>query len=756
MIPALQQIIGTDKRNPDFTICRDKASPRKLYLFFGAALLETIPEDKTHAEFKLLLARLYNSGIKVKTLIKEFGIARTTIKRWADALKNGDPKILAKALAGAGAPKKLTNEVCSFIELRFPQIYNETHYNYSQIMRKEIEQVFGVPISAESLRLIFNKLKSTCAAVVEEQAGENRADACDSETPEEVLPENAADQQVMIKRIPVGLTQPARDSGTNNPKYSLPFHSNQIVFCHHAGLLIFSNAINSFKNRITDRLSKQFLATVLLGAKNIEQTKLLDFSALRVILGTITAALFTQRRQLTHMATDENISDLLKFNAELVNAKQYTDFYFDPHTKHYTGAEKILKGWCAAIRSAGKIVNMDFMHIAPDGHPVYIKHDDNYYDMRERFLKVLTEFRTVIGGSNNELTFIVDRGIYSFKLFETIVSDNHSHIITWEKGYKRNLWDTENISGEFSTFRQRNNSRDPVKYDFKYIDQPWKKNDAMRQIIVRATNPKKNMIEVSILADDKTRSAEQIIRLMFSRWVQENDFKYEGNHFGINEITSYASISYNKLQNLGRQKQTKLGQYKALELNARDIKNKLKQTLFKHHTIKSEKKKAELEKNIQLLNSQLEQTKQHMSETQKQGSKLDELLNKEFRKLDTDNKAYMDCIKIIARNMFYKALESFKEKYDNYRDDHVIFRNLTQAHGLITFTREGLTVTVFPTSQHSPKLRRIIEKVFCEINNTKPELPDGSRRIVTLELGKKIDDILSPLKADPEDDTVYH
>jgi len=64
MMPALQQIIGTDKRNPDFTICRDEASPRKLHVFFGAALLETIPEDKTHTEFKLLLARLYNSGIR--------------------------------------------------------------------------------------------------------------------------------------------------------------------------------------------------------------------------------------------------------------------------------------------------------------------------------------------------------------------------------------------------------------------------------------------------------------------------------------------------------------------------------------------------------------------------------------------------------------------------------------------------------------------------------------------------------------------
>jgi len=26
------------------------------------------------------------------------------------------------------------------------------------------------------------------------------------------------------------------------------------------------------------------------------------------------------------------------------------DFYLDPHTKHYTGMQRVLKGWCASIR----------------------------------------------------------------------------------------------------------------------------------------------------------------------------------------------------------------------------------------------------------------------------------------------------------------------------------------------------------------------------------------------------------------------
>ncbi len=106
----------------------------------------------------------------------------------------------------------------------------------------------------------------------------------------------------------------------------------------------------------------------------------------------------------------------------------------------------------------------------------------------------------------------------------------------------------------------------------------------------------------------------------------------------------------------------------------------------------------------------------------------------------------MDCIKIVARNTFYKALEPFKEKYDNYRDDHVIFRNLTQAHGVASFSHEAVNVTIFPTAHLQPKVRKIVEEVFQQVNSEETKLPDGSGRKIYLELGKKIDNVLFEIK----------
>jgi hypothetical protein len=74
----------------------------------------------------------------------------------------------------------------------------------------------------------------------------------------------------------------------------------------------------------------------------------------------------------------------LAFNARQVRAEAGSDFYFDPHTKHYTGQQNVLKGWCPAIRFADKVMHSDFVHTAA-GEPIYFETTDNFGDLRQRF-----------------------------------------------------------------------------------------------------------------------------------------------------------------------------------------------------------------------------------------------------------------------------------------------------------------------------------------------------------------------------------
>ena len=115
-------------------------------------------------------------------------------------------------------------------------------------------------------------------------------------------------------------------------------------------------------------------------------------------------------------------------------------------------------------------------------------------------------------------------------------------MITWEKGYQPGQWQEQQEQGQFVIERARNRAQDLRTYHFRYLDRPWAKASGMRQLIVVATNPEGKSIEVAALTDDLQRPAMEVLKLIFNRWLQENDFKYEDKHFGINQITSYRTV----------------------------------------------------------------------------------------------------------------------------------------------------------------------------------------------------------------------
>ena len=315
----------------------------------------------------------------------------------------------------------------------------------------------------------------------------------------------------------------------------------------------------------------------------------------------------------------------------------------------------------------------------------------------------------------------------------------------------------ESLVNYGSIVKKRNNSQDLKEYKFSYQDKRWHKDVEIRQIIVRITNPKGKTIEVSILSDDTQRSAEQLITLMFSRWIQENDFKYLIKHFGINEITSYRWFSYKDLEDIIEDKKATSAQYKVLQTEIRTLRTKLKAWLLKQHnlkqkvatnsnskpTAKQKKTKQNIKKNIQTLSNQIREKETQRGESEKLTSKLQALIEQGYKRLDTDAKTMMDLIKIIARNMFYIALKPFKLDYNNFRDDHVIFRNLTCANGKISFANDEINVELFPSMHHRPGIRKIIEDIMQKINQKNPVSIDGSGRKINLKLGGKSDSLFA-------------
>jgi len=735
----LQPILGTDKRNPIFSVYRQEGEVPSLHVYYGAELLEIVPEDRQHPAFKLLVGRLHNAGVKGLALQQNFGVDRKTIQRWGRALQSGDPQQLVQALAGRGGQRKLTSEIRGFVTLRFPEIYGHSRSGYSQRLRAEIQAVFGVTLSGECLRPFLKPLKAELRHELNEPAAgaetENRETAC--VCPPE--PPSVRPGEVPTESLPTAQPVPP-PPGIRNQSPVLPVATPaepSAAFCHHLGVLLFSAVLLGLEKHVAAHgwLLKQWLATLLLGAVNIEQTKLLDFDDLRRLLGRTLRSLFPQRSQLSELASAPTVQQLLSFNAQLVNVAQTRDFYFDPHTKHYTGRQHVLKGWCARIRWADKVLHSDFFHTAA-GDPVYLECADNYQDMRERFAALLPRFRQELSlPADAVVTCIIDRGIYSHEVFACAIEAPDYHLITWEKNYRPGQWDPQKRSGQYVLERTRNHAQDKRVYHFEYIDQNWAKNPQMRQLIVRATNPRGRTVEVSLLTDDRLRLAAPIIHLMFNRWTQENDFKYLDQHFGINEITSYASVAYERLKDQVEQKLIKSGAYKALDQQAAQLKSQLSKLLLAQH--QHPRKSARRTERIAALSQQLAQVHKDQAHTGKEVSRLEVLIQQQMVRLDTRNKRLMDSLKLIARNAFYRALQPFKTAYNNYRDDHELFRNLTQADGILVESAEQVEVYLLPTVNYPPKLEKIVSGLLAEINATEPPMPDGSGRRLRFHLGEK-------------------
>ena len=922
---ALQLILGPNKRNPCFCLYTD-AAEKEIHVYYGLELLEVVPKDSHSPAYRLLGSRLYNAGLRVRTLETVFGLDRKTLRRWGMALRSGDRKWLIEVLKGRWGRRKLTLEMEGYVRFRWPTLRAEGRRDYRKQLQEELERVFGVRVSGETLRPLLSQLRKgggaraasagvkpagaesattvepRAATMVQGQLEKNEAesglsapeavaltpmlpgmgtmvksgsipaqsvvDVADSPilgepaavvrsvgggsvaAPDVCPPEGALVLPISSKILPstqdwsASAPAPALIAGAKadpmaatSPLASRPcvpipgepvavapsagggsvavpedgfseglvlpalgkvfpaaqdWPAGQTVWCEHAGLLLFGESLAAVSQVVEPAQPwlRQALGSVLAGALNVEQTKYLNPDDLELLLGPQLRGLGPQRRRLKELAEGPTANRLLRWNSQQVGADEQRDFYLDPHTKQYTGMAEVLKGWCPTIHWADKALHSDFLHTA-SGQPIYFECTDNYEDLRVRLWGLLDRARAALAWPQDKvITIIIDRAVFGKETFDRVLAEPAMHLVTWEKGYQPGNWKESQVSGQCVIQRVRNHSADRESYQFRYIDQKWAVDPRWRQLIVRATHPSGRKGEVSILTEDHTRAAAELVRLMFGRWVQENDFKYSDLHFGFKQITSYGVIGYAQLKPQLTDRQIQSGAARALAEQARQVRAQLGRVLWaqrqaEHRQGVRQARQAELEKahaavpesaeqsgtsaaadpaaavrrrelgrlkaaqtrhetrrvdrseKLKGLEEQLNQILVQQGQTGQTMSRLEDLIARQMVRLDTGPKRLLDAVKVVARNVFYRALAPFKAAYDNYRDDHEHFRRLTQSAGVLRWNGRKLEVHLLPATPYGAALRRVWEQVLNGVNETQPVWPDGSGRQLVFRLAAR-------------------
>ena len=153
-----QLILGTDKRNPCLEVYHDEPA-KHLHVYYGFELLEVLPNDRESMPFKLMAAQLYNAGLKVKALEQTLRVNHKTMARWGDAVCSGDPERLVQVLLGRQSRRKLSSWIEAYVRKHWSEIQAAGGRDYSRRTRQEIERVFGVKLSGETLRPLLRELR---------------------------------------------------------------------------------------------------------------------------------------------------------------------------------------------------------------------------------------------------------------------------------------------------------------------------------------------------------------------------------------------------------------------------------------------------------------------------------------------------------------------------------------------------------------------------------------------------------------------
>lgn len=537
----------------------------------------------------------------------------------------------------------------------------------------------------------------------------------------------------VLTTVSAGNNEVALDSDCSSlPLRTLPVSGVAVPdnpkLLHHAGALIMSPWFDLFRSSAapetpgTSELD-QFVAQILQGAVNVEQSKTLKMEDLALLCGKMVKSCRWQREKLSNSACPELVDDILRRATGLAfpGETESDIVFFDPHGKPYTGELKTLKGWCGKTHRTRKMMYLDFAHTAA-GRPCFISYADNYYDMRERFLFMLPRFDSIFSPCAGR-TWVIDRGIFGLATFRAVM-DYGNHLITWEKNYKKDGWADSRTAVIFRRCRMRNHSHDLRAWHFACQESEWSRMTGVRKIIVRVTDPDGKESEVSVLCTNPDMPLELVVELIFNRWMmQENSFMRMDNHFGIQQITSYDFSSYVEIAGELNDKTVETREFHELKKELRKLEKELgnklrildnckdklenerksiaslesvanqdaeagrKLSVSKRKTKNLQAKMAKIDDEIAEIKKRLDDLNEKIDETLCDTSKLRKLSEERYQRLNTGKKEVMDALRITANNIFQSVADAFRQLYNNLRDDHVILRSLIRAPGVVHYDK---------------------------------------------------------------------
>jgi len=242
--------------------------------------------------------------------------------------------------------------------------------------------------------------------------------------------------------------------------------------------------------------------------------------------------------------------------------------------------------------------------------------------------------------------------------------------------------------------------------------------------------------QTALVTTDFLSDAAKIAGSMFSRWSQENFFKYMMQHFGIDKLLEYktdpiaettrvVNPAYRELDGKIRSNNSKLARRKA-KFGAIVLEGELEKKKVKEY----ERQKAELQDEIFFLQKQTDELKARRKECPRHISFAELPEGEQFSALANDKKQIVDTIKMIAYRAETALAKLIKPYMTDKREARSLLRQIFASEADLKPDEENKTLTVSLHNLTNPVSDRIVRNLCQEINATKTIFPGSNLRLV--------------------------
>lgn len=449
-------------------------------------------------------------------------------------------------------------------------------------------------------------------------------------------------------------------------------------------------------------------------------------------------------KQLTQDDSPQQWNEALCKEWMQIAPEQAGVLYIDGHVRVYNGQQTKLPRHHVARQKLCLRATTDYWVNAMDGQPFFMINkavdpgmikviENDILPQLEKTLPILVNAKDLATDSLlHKFTLICDRESYSPAYFKRMRKQRIA-CLTYHK-YPDEDWPKE----EFKNYQVTLPSGQKTELNLAERGHCLSNHLWVREI--RKLTEKGH--QTSIICTDYRSEMTFLAIAMFSRWSQENFFKYCREHFGLDSLVDYSTEQVSETTEVVNP------EYRQLDSKIKSSQGKLNRLLAKFGALTLEEtidpdnvepyiqKKTAWQEEIDGFQVQLKALKEERRKVPHHIQVKDLPEAEQFKQLSTQSKHFIDTIKMVAYRAETAMANLLRETISRPDEVRCLLRGIYsgEADLIPDYEQDSLTVQLHYLANHS--YDKAIQKLCDELNATETIFPRTNLRLI-FKLGSK-------------------